>query len=246
MNAPRYHAAVFGATSAIATEILRAIAAERPASFLLIGRDAAKLDALAADLRTRGADCETLAADLLDAEIRWDEILGNRDWDLFLLAHGSLPDQATTLQNGPAVAREAAVNFTSHVVIASACAARLEQQKRGTLAVIGSVAGDRGRQSNYLYGSAKAGIATFMAGLRHRFASVPEIRIVLLKPGMTDTPMTAQLPKGPLFSPADKVGRLAWQAILKRKSIVYLPGWWALVMLAIKSAPTFLFHRTRL
>lgn len=246
MNETRYHAAVFGATSAIATGIMRAIAAERPAYFLLIGRDLVKLEATAADLRVRGADCEVMAIDLLDSNVGWDGILAGRTWDLFLLAHGSLPDQEKTLESGPLIARESAVNYTSHVVIAAACSAILEDQERGTLAVIGSVAGDRGRQSNYLYGSAKAGIETFMAGLRHRFARMPNIHPVLLKPGMTDTPMTAHLPKGPLVSSADKVSRLAWKAIRSGKSVTYLPGWWAGVMYAIRSVPEVIFHKTRL
>ncbi len=246
MNEPRYQAAVFGATSMIASEILRAISSERAACFLLIGRDASRLDGLATDLRARGADCETRAMDILDPSTAWDEILAGRRWDLFLLAHGSLPDQEKTLESGPAIAREVAVNYTSHVVIAAACAAVLERQRRGTLAVIGSVAGDRGRQSNYLYGSAKAGIETFMAGLRHRFAGLTDIHPVLLKPGMTDTPMTAHLEKGPLFSPAEKVGLLAWKAIRRGKPVAYLPGWWAVVMFAIRSVPAVIFHRTRL
>ncbi|MEM1085059.1 MAG: SDR family NAD(P)-dependent oxidoreductase [Verrucomicrobiota bacterium] len=246
MTEPRYHAAVFGATSAIATEALRQLVSERSAFVLLIGRDASKLETLATDLRTRGAECEVLAIDLLDPATFWGEHLDKRVWDLFLVAHGSLPDQNEVLKDGPSIAREAAINYTSQTVIASACAAILEKQGRGTLAVIGSVAGDRGRQSNYLYGSAKAGIATFMAGLRHRFADQPKIHIVLLKPGMTDTPMTAGIEKGPLFSPADKVGRLAWDAIRKGKPVAYLPGWWQLVMLVIRSVPGFIFHKTKL
>lgn len=246
MNESRYHAAVFGATSAIATEILRNITAEGSPFLLLIGRDAAKLELLATDLRTRGADCETLAIDLLDPSIDWSAHLGTRVWDLFLLAHGSLPDQEKTLNDGNAVAREVAINYSSHVVIGAFCASMLEKQDRGTLAMIGSVAGDRGRQSNYLYGSAKAGVATFMDGLRHRFAGAPRIHTVLLKPGMTDTPMTASVPKGALFSPADKVGRLAWKAIRKGRPTAYLPGWWWVVMAIIRNIPSAVFLRSKL
>lgn len=246
MSESRYHAAVFGATSAIASETLRAAAADGPCRLLLVGRDPAKLDDLAADLRARGAECETRVADLLDPATDWDAMLGDCLWDLFLLAHGSLPDQEPTLASGPAIAQEIAINFTSHAVIAAACVRRLENQQRGTLAVIGSVAGDRGRQSNFLYGSAKAGIDTFCRGLQHRFAGRREIRVVLLKPGMTDTPMTADLPKGPLFSSAEKVGRLAWKAIRRGRPVAYLPGWWRPLMALIRLLPAFLFHRTRL
>jgi len=243
-----YRAAIFGATSAIAQDLLRTLVAqEKQAELLLIGRDSAKLEAVAADLNTRGATCRTIAADLTDPSVDWKKLLeSSQPWDLFLLAHGSLPEQEQTLADGSAVAREIAVNFTSHAVIAATCSEILTRQGKGTLAVIGSVAGDRGRQSNFLYGSAKAGIDTFMAGLRHRHAAQKDIHIVLLKPGMTDTPMTAGMKKGPLFTSSQKVGALAWQAIRRGKPVAYLPGWWRWVMCIICSVPTPVFHRTRL
>jgi decaprenylphospho-beta-D-erythro-pentofuranosid-2-ulose 2-reductase len=243
-----YRAAVFGATSAIAQDLLRTLVAEKKqAELLLIGRDATKLEAVAADLRTRGAECRTIATDLTDPAVDWKTLLESaQPWDLFLLAHGSLPDQEQTLADGSAVAREVAVNFTSHAVIGAACSEILTRQGHGTLAVIGSVAGDRGRQSNFLYGSAKAGIDTFMAGLRHRHAAQKDIQIVLLKPGMTDTPMTASMKKGPLFTSSNKVGALGWQAIRKGKPVAYLPGWWRWVMLIIRSVPSPVFLKTKL
>ena len=243
-----YRAAVFGATSAIAQDLLRTLVAEKKqVDLLLIGRDAAKLEAVAADLRTRGAGCRTIATDLTDPAVDWKKLLESaQPWDLFLLAHGSLPDQEQALADGSAVAREVAVNFTSHAVIGAACSEILSRQGQGTLAVIGSVAGDRGRQSNFLYGSAKAGIDTFMAGLRHRHAAQKDIQIVLLKPGMTDTPMTAGMKKGPLFTSSNKVGALGWQAIRKGKPIAYLPGWWRWVMLIIRSVPSPVFLKTKL
>jgi len=243
-----YRAAVFGATSAIAQDLLRTLVAEKKqADLLLIGRDASKLEAVAADLRTRGAECRTLATDLTDPQAEWGKLLDSSSpWDLFLLAHGSLPDQEQTLADGSAVAREIAINYTSHAVIAAACSEILGRQGHGTLAIIGSVAGDRGRQSNFLYGSAKAGIDTFMAGLRHRHAAQKDIHIVLLKPGMTDTPMTAGIKKGPLFTSSGKVGALGWQAIRKGKPVAYLPGWWRWVMLVICSVPSPVFLKTKL
>jgi short-subunit dehydrogenase len=248
MNTPPYRAAVFGATSAIAVEILRAIAHDRPSEFLLIGRDSGKLAAVAADLGTRGATCQTRTADFLDPATDWQGLLdaGSAPWDLFLIAHGSLCDQEPALAEGSVIAREIAINFTSHATLAAACSAALRRQGRGTLAAIGSVAGDRGRQSNFLYGSAKAGIATFMAGLRHRHAAEKNIHIVLLKPGMTDSPMTAGLKKGPLFSSATHVGALGWRAIRRGTPVAYLPGWWRWIMLVIRAAPAAVFHRTKL
>ena len=241
-----YRAAVFGATSAIASETLRALLRDRPAEFLLIGRNAERLETLAADLRARGAECEIRTTDLLSPDAGWEAVLSGEPWDLFLIAHGSLPDQDTTLADPHATGREIDINLISPIRIAAACAAILEKQQKGALAVFGSVAGDRGRQSNYLYGATKAALETFLSGLRHRFAGMPDVTITLLKPGMTDTPMTADLEKGPLFSPASKVGADAWKAIHKGKSTAYLPGWWKLVMLIIRNLPEFVLHKTKL
>lgn len=241
--------AVFGATSAIAVEILRTALAERSAFFLLLGRDSAKLEATAADLTARGARCAVETTDLTSATADWKKTLlrHGAEWDVILIAHGSMPDQTETLANTAAIAACIAANYTSHAIISAAAASLLEKQQHGTIAVIGSVAGDRGRGSNFLYGSAKAGIDTFLAGLRHKLAkSAPAVRVVTLKPGMTDTPMTAGMPKGPLFSSAPKVGACGWQAIRAGKSVAYLPGWWRLVMFVIRSMPTFLLHRSNL
>jgi short-subunit dehydrogenase len=245
-DSPIFRAAVFGATSAIAGETLRALVTERPAELLLIGRNPERLEAVAADLRARGAECEIHATDLLNPDVPWGSILAGDDWDLFLIAHGSLPDQDTILANPHQTGREIDINFISPVRIAAACARILEKQNRGTLAVFGSVAGDRGRRSNYLYGATKSALETFLAGLRHRFASQPKVRITLLKPGMTDTPMTAGMPKGPLFSPASKVGAAAWTAIRKGRPVAYLPGWWRGIMFVIRHLPVFVLHRTKL
>jgi len=241
-----FHAAVFGATSAIARETLRALVAERPAHLLLLGRNRDRLEAVADDLRARGASCETRVVDLLDPDADWEGLLAGKLWDLLYLAHGSLPDQEATLADPHAIGRELDVNLISPIRIASACARVLERQGRGTLAVIGSVAGARGRASNFLYGSAKAGLETFLEGLQHRLAGRRDIHVVLLKPGMTDTPMTADFEKGALFSPAEKVGAGAWNAIRRGRQRAYLPGWWRGVMTAIRLTPSFVLHRTKL
>ncbi|MBK1827055.1 SDR family NAD(P)-dependent oxidoreductase [Haloferula rosea] len=246
MSTERYHAAVFGATSAIAIETMRALAAERPAHFLLMGRNHDRLETIANDLRQRGAECDVATVDLLNPDEDWKQRLDGTRWDLFYIAHGSLPDQAETLADRHAIGREIDINFISPARIMSVCASILEDQQQGTLAVIGSVAGDRGRQSNYLYGSTKAALATFTGGMRHQFAGTPTVKVVLLKPGMTDTPMAADLPKGPLFSSAEKVGHLAWRAIRKGKAVAYLPSWWWVIMNIIRHLPRLIFHKTSL
>jgi short-subunit dehydrogenase len=250
MSHPTYQAAVFGATSTICLETLRAMLQEQPARLLLIGRNPGNLATVADDLRCRGAECLTLCSPLDDFATDWDQILNKssngQPWDLFLIAQGSLPDHDQTLADGNAIAQTLAINFTSPAVIAAACAAILDRQNHGSLAVIGSVAGDRGRASNFLYGAAKAGIDTFLAGLRHRFSNRPLIKIITLKPGMTDTPMTAHIPHGTLFSSAQKVGTLAWKAISNGAPVAYLPHWWKIIMTIIRLLPAKVFHRINL
>jgi short-subunit dehydrogenase len=104
------------------------------------------------------------------------------------------------------------------------------------------VAGDRGRQYNYIYGSAKAAVSTFLSGLRNRLASA-NVAVVTIKPGPVDTPMTAFHKKGPLFADAKDVGRGIYKAILKKKDVVYLPGYWKLIMAIIKSIPEGRFKK---
>ena len=250
MSNPTYQAAVFGATSTICLETLRAMLHQHPARLLLIGRNPEKLATVADDLRCRGAECFTLCSPLDDFSTDWNHLLAEfsneQPWNLFLIAHGSLPDQEQALANGSSVAQTLAINFTSPAVIAAACATILDRQNLGSLAVIGSVAGDRGRGSNFLYGAAKAGIDTFLAGLRHRFSNRPLIHIITLKPGMTDTPMTAHLPHGPLSSPAQLVGSLAWKAIDNATPVAYLPGWWKIIMTIIRLLPATILHRSHL
>jgi short-subunit dehydrogenase len=122
---------------------------------------------------------------------------------------------------------------------------RLEAQQHGTLAVISSVAGDRGRQSNYLYGAAKAAVSTFSSGLRQRLAK-SGIDVVTIKPGFVDTPMTQNLKKGALWATPDNVARGIVSAIDRRRSVVYLPWFWSVIMLAIKHIPEPIFKRIKL
>jgi decaprenylphospho-beta-D-erythro-pentofuranosid-2-ulose 2-reductase len=250
MSAPEFNAVLIGATSAIATEAARAMVAEKPCRLLLIGRDPTKLEAVAQDLRVRGATVEIQSADFLDPATDWKGMLQNfaagHALDCVLIAHGELSDQNACLTDGPAFARSIAVNFTSAAFIASVAAEILATQGHGTLGVIGSVAGDRGRQSIFLYGSAKAGLDTFLEGLRHFHAGKPGLKIVTIKPGLIDTPMTADVKKGPLCTSAEKAGQLVWKAMRTGKPVAYIPGWWRWILLVIRLVPRAIFYRTRL
>ena len=111
--------------------------------------------------------------------------------------------------------------------------------------VISSVAGDRGRQSNYVYGSAKAAVTTFLQGLRNRLHPAG-VQVLTVKPGFVDTPMTSAFPKGPLWASPEQIARGIHRAIQKRKDVVYLPGFWRLIMRVIREIPEAVFKRLSL
>jgi len=165
--------------------------------------------------------------------------------DVVLLAHGTLPDNAACA-NDPALAvREFNTNGTSTIALMAAAAQRLQAQGHGTLAVISSVAGDRGRASNYLYGSAKAAVTAFASGLRQRLGG-SGVNVLTIKPGFVDTPMTQAFRKGPLWASPQAVARGIVHAIERRRAVAYLPGFWWVIMRVITHIPEPLFRRIRL
>ena len=249
-SAPDRRIAIFGATSGIAVATARRFASSG-ARLVLAGRDAEALRMAAQDLRVRGArEVVTQTADLsnLDAlgaatEAAWDAFGG---LDIALLAHGSLPDQARA-ESDPSLVREALVlNFESPVLLCLDLARRFERQRAGVLAVITSVAGDRGRKSNYIYGAANGGLQRFLEGLRHKlFAS--GVRVLDIRPGFVSTRMTAHLPQGgPLWAQPDQVAADIVRAIQKERAVLYTPWFWAVVMGVIRNLPRPLLHRTSL
>lgn len=240
---------IVGATSAIAAETARAYAA-RGARLFLVGRDAARLASIAEDLRARGASqVQTAVLDVLEYD-RHAAVLDAAAgaWgglDVALVAHGLLPDQRQCDESAGATRAALEVNFTATAVLLQQLARRLEAQRGGVLAVITSVAGDRGRQSNYVYGAAKGGLAIFLQGLRNRLHPAGVV-VVTLKPGFVDTPMTAHLPKGPLFASARRAGLAIYRAIERRRSVAYIPWFWRPIMFVVKSLPETMFKRLRL
>ena len=240
---------VYGATSAIAQAAARVMAAEGDHLYL-VGRGKERLEAVAADLRTRGAG--KVWTDVVDAtDLAAHEALVRRAEEatgglvVALVAHGSLGDQKAAEASFEVAHRELAVNFLSVVALLTPVANAFERRRAGVICVIGSVAGDRGRQSNYVYGTAKAGVATFLQGLRNRLHPAG-VAVVTVKPGFVDTPMTAHLKKGVLFASADQVGRGIARAIQRRKDVVYLPWFWRGIMFVIRHVPEAIFKRTRL
>lgn len=238
---------IIGASSAIAEQCARLWAAQ-PSDFVLVGRDRQRVQRVADDLKVRSplsavevielafdsstavATVAQLAAQLAQARI-----------DIVLIAHGNLPEQRACEQDLHAAANALMVNGVSPVLFAEAFAAQLERQGSGTIAVIGSVAGDRGRKSNYVYGAAKGMVDRYLQGLQHRFAATA-VKIVLIKPGPTATPMTAHLPPKKLALVAD-VARAIVDGIAAGKPVVYAPAKWWLIMMVIRHLPRVVFNR---
>jgi short-subunit dehydrogenase len=240
---------IVGATSAIAEHTARLFAADGDALFL-VARDETKLAGVAADLEVRGARMaatRVMDADDLEAHAEMlaaaEKALGGLD--TVLIAYGTLPDQTAAQANPKQTVRAWQTNAVSVIALVTAIANRFEQAGGGLIAVISSVAGDRGRASNYVYGSAKAGDNTFLDGLRHRLHGT-DVAVLTIRPGLVDTPMTAGLDKSKLFAAPDRVAADIHKAIAKRKAICYTPGFWRLIMAIVRSLPRPLFHRTGL
>ncbi len=241
---------IIGATSAIAHACAR-IWVTADAEFFLVGRNATKLSQNAADLTARGA--RAVHTHVLDMN-RLDEhqalfaacFTQMQAVDIALLAHGTLPDQAACERDPAAMAEAFHSNAVSVLAALTLLAQRMEGQGHGTIAVISSVAGDRGRPGNYVYGAAKSAVTTFCSGLRARLFK-SGVRVVTIKPGFVDTPMTAGLPlPAPLVASADAVARRITASINKRRDELYAPAFWGLIMFVIRSIPTIVFKRLKL
>lgn len=241
---------IVGATSAMAEHCARLwVATGRVAELVLMGRDATRMAGVAADLRVRAPACTVELVEVRDfcstahIEAGVAAACRNRCPDIVLVAHGSLPEQ-TRCQDSLAMAREALeLNGLSPVLFAEAFMQRLVPAGRGTLALIGSVAGDRGRRSNYVYGAAKGLVTRYAQGLQHRLAaSGTQVKVVLIKPGPTATPMTAHLPASKLAS-VEEVAALIVRGTERGAPVVYAPGKWAVIMNVIRHLPSFVFNR---
>jgi short-subunit dehydrogenase len=165
--------------------------------------------------------------------------------DAALIAHGTLGSQESSQQSVEFMLKELNTNFLSVVSLLTLLANHFEQQRRGCIAVISSVAGDRGRQSNYVYGTAKGAISIFLQGLRSRLAK-SGVAVVTIKPGLVDTPMTASLKKNFLYTDPQTVGKAIHLAMKKGKSVVYVPWFWRPIMLIIIHIPEFIYKKLSL
>lgn len=237
---------VFGATSAIAQAWMRLLA-PNGASFFLAARNADRLESVAKDLVARGAAAVYAETADLDDTGRHPALLERavallEGLDCALIAHGILGDQSACENDFAAAAASLQTNFLSAASLVTWLANYFAAQSFGTIAVISSVAGDRGRKSNYVYGSAKAGLNAFLAGVRNR-VDREGVQVLTIRPGFVATPMTAHLAQGPLFATPDKVARDILKAIQSRRDVLYTPWFWGPIMAIIRAIPEWKFKR---
>src|ERR1700728_3560693 len=238
-----------GATSALAEATLRLFAA-RKARFFLVARNADKLNAVAADLRTRGAASVATHVMDLDDTVAHPAMLHAAEAslgtiELALLAHGVLGDQAQAEASYSTAEAILGTNFMAPVSLITWLANYFEASRQGTLAVISSVAGDRGRKSNYVYGASKGALNVFLDGVRNRIDRAG-VQVLTIKPGFVATPMTAHLPPNALFAQPAQVAQSIVKAIEKRRDVAYVPAFWGLIMLVIRLIPRRIFKKLNL
>lgn len=237
-----------GATSAIAEYCARLWVQGKSVDLTLVGRDAARTERVAADLRVRSPQSEirVVQAEFLDPiaiQAVVDAIIDQGAVDTVLIAHGSLPEQSTCQSDLTACREALDINGISPVLYAEAFVKHMTKADHGTLALIGSVAGDRGRKSNYVYGAAKGLVARYAQGLQHRFAGTG-VKIVLIKPGPTDTPMTAHLKsQGAKLASVEDVAQKIVDAIKRGQAAAYVPRKWMLIMLIIQHLPRVIINK---
>lgn len=248
MSTTRKRIVIVGATSRIAEHCARLWVKVAPLDLVLIGRDLPKLERIANDLRVRSPDSDiralsTILTDPQSIGQLVDQVASGPAVDIALIAHGCLPDQSAC-QADIALCHEVLVtNGISPVLFAEAFAKYMQAAGRGSLVMIGSVAGDRGRRSNYVYGAAKGLVERYAQGLQHRLAG-SGVQVILVKPGPTDTPMTAHLrARGARLTDAGEVARKIVHGVKLGRPEIYVPARWGAIMWVIRHLPRSIFNR---
>jgi decaprenylphospho-beta-D-erythro-pentofuranosid-2-ulose 2-reductase len=240
---------VLGATSSIAIATMRRLAAPH-VHFMLVARNTNRLTAVGQDLLTRGAlAVDTWVMDLDDTTGHPEmltvaaERLGRID--LALIAHGVLGHQTAAEADFEVAAAILHTNFISTVSLLTWLGNYFQAQRGGTLAVVSSVAGDRGRKSNYVYGASKAALNIFLEGLRNRIDR-DGVQVLTIKPGFVATPMTAHVPHNALFASPDQVAVGILKSIERRRDVAYVPWFWSWIMLLVRAIPGRRFKKMNL
>ena len=245
---PTLRIVIVGATSSIAEYCARLWVAQSAVDLILLGRDLSRTERVAADLRVRSPDstirtATTSFTDPVAIQATVNEWGAQGRFDVVLIAHGSLPNQTQCEGDLLACQEALTINGISPVLFAEAFAQHMARANHGTLAIIGSVAGDRGRKSNYVYGAAKGMASRYAQGLQHRFAGTA-VKVVLIKPGPTDTPMTAHLKgQGAKLAPVEQVAVDIVKAIARGQATLYTPTLWLVMMMVVRHLPAFVFNK---
>ncbi|MET4661941.1 decaprenylphospho-beta-D-erythro-pentofuranosid-2-ulose 2-reductase [Streptomyces fungicidicus] len=236
---------VLGGTSEIALATARRLIARRTRTVWLAGRPSAALDEAAGRLRDLGAEVRTVAFDALDPAAH-EEVLGKvfaeGDVDMVLLAFGTLGDQAHDERDPAAAVRVAQTNYTGAVSAGLVCAGALQAQGHGSLVVLSSVAGERARRANFIYGSSKAGLDAFTQGLGDALYGTG-VHVMVVRPGFVRTRMTAGLPEAPLATTPEAVAAAVELGLRRRSETVWVPGALRVVMSALRHLPRAVFRR---
>lgn len=242
---------IVGATSAIAEHCARLWSTDKSIELVLIGRDEEKTERVAADIRVRSPQSKiTVHVTVFTKPELIQNLVNNLakkgKIDLVLIAHGSLSNQTVCQQDLNICHNELLINGLSPVLFAEAFAGVMQNVNYGTLVAISSVAGERGRKSNYVYGSAKSMVSCYIEGLQHRLAKT-NVNVILIKPGPTDTPMTAHLKRsGAKLASVENVARSIVKKVEKKKAIVYVPIKWSFIMFVIRKIPRAIFNHINL
>jgi len=241
---------ILGATSAIAQAYARRRAA-RGCGFILASRHEERLAAIAADLKACGAaSADFFVADLaaVDHIEQSAHALQARfgEADEVVIAYGALAEQAAAEQDLPLARTLIDTNFTSVALWILALLKGRPAASPFTVLGIGSVAGDRGRASNFIYGAAKGALDTFLQGLAQKYDGTA-VRIITVKPGFVDTPMTAGIKKGgPLWATPDRIAADMERAVTSDRRVIYAPWFWWVIMAIIRRLPWFVFKRLKI
>ncbi|MGW4030088.1 decaprenylphospho-beta-D-erythro-pentofuranosid-2-ulose 2-reductase [Streptomyces sp. NPDC004838] len=236
---------VLGGTSEIGLAVARRLIARRTRTVWLAGRPSPDLDAAADGLRRLGADVRTVAFDALNPALHEQalgKVFAEGDIDMVLLAFGLLGDQANDEGDPQAAVRVAQTNYTGAVSAGLVCAASLQNQGHGSLVVLSSVAGERARRANFIYGSSKAGLDAFAQGLGDALHGTG-VHVMVVRPGFVRTKMTAGLPDAPLATTPEAVALAVEQGLRRRSETVWVPGAMRVVMSALRHVPRPLFRR---
>ncbi|WP_053751577.1 decaprenylphospho-beta-D-erythro-pentofuranosid-2-ulose 2-reductase [Streptomyces sp. MMG1533] len=236
---------VLGGTSEIALATARRLIARRTRTVWLAGRPTPALETAASELRTLGADVRTVAFDALDPdshETALGKVFTEGDIDMVLLAFGILGDQAHDEREPGNAVRVAQTNYTGAVSAGLVAARALQTQGHGSLVVLSSVAGERARRSNFIYGSSKAGLDTFAQGLGDALHGTG-VHVMVVRPGFVRSKMTAGLPDVPLATTPEAVATAIELGLRRRSEAVWVPGALRIVMSALRHVPRAVFRR---